>query len=151
MPTQSRLVHELDTERLEDAIRRAEARTSAEIRVSVAPFFAGDVQRTAERAFDRLGMTRTRERNGVLVFIVPARRRFAILGDEGVHARVGQAFWDELRALLSAAFREHRYTDGLVGVIDRIGERLASHFPARAKDNPDELPNAVDLTRAPAT
>ena len=145
MPTRRRFLHRIDTDRIEDAIARAERRTSAEIRVSVAPFFLGRVQRAAERAFVRLGMTQTREKNGVLLFFVPSRRRFAIVGDEGVHAQVGQAFWDELRAILSAAFGHAHFTEGLVAAIDRVGDRLAALFPARAEDNPDELPNVVDF------
>jgi uncharacterized membrane protein len=145
MPTRRSWLHRIDTARIEEAITRAEARTSAEIRVSVGPFFFGDVQRAAERAFARMGMHQTRERNGVLLLVVPARRRFAIVGDEGVHAVVGQHLWDELRAIVSAAFRHDHFTEGLVGAIDRIGERLAAIFPARERDNPDELPNAVDF------
>lgn len=147
MPTRRTWLHHIDPDRIEDAIARAERRSSAEIRVSVAPFFFGNVQRAAERAFGRLGMHRTRQRNGVLLFLVPSRRRFAIVGDEGVHAIVGQRFWDELRAIVSAAFRHEHFTEGLVAAIDRVGERLAGLFPAAAADNPDELPNTVDFGR----
>lgn len=145
MPTRREWLQHVDAARVQEAVERAELRTAAEIRVSVAPFFVGDVQRAAERAFARLGMAQTRQRNGVLLLVVPARRRFAIVGDEGVHARVGQAFWDELRAILEAAFHEHCFTEGLVAAIERVGERLAVVFPAVEGDNPDELPNVVDL------
>jgi uncharacterized membrane protein len=145
MPTRRKLLRRLDAPRIEQAIARAEQRTSAEIRVSIAPFFAGDVQRTADRAFARLGMVNTRERNGVLIFLVPSRRTFAVIGDQGVHARVGQAFWDELREILTVAFADARFTEGLVTAIDRIGDRLAEHFPALADDNPNELPDTIDL------
>jgi len=138
----------IDAQRIEQAIAQAEQRTSGEIRVSIAPLFAGDVQRTAEQAFARLGMAGTRERNGVLFFVVPSRRKFAIVGDEGVHARVGQAFWDELSALISATFHDDRFTDGLVAAIERVGQRLAEHFPAAGRENPDELPNTVDFANA---
>lgn len=147
MPTRRRWLHRLDTARIEAAIARAEALTSAEIRVSVAPFFLGDVQTMAEHAFERLGMTKTRARNGVLFLFVPSRRKFAVIGDEAVHARMGQAFWDELRAILSDAFADDRFTDGLVEAIERVGERLVVAFPASEDDNPDELPNAVDFGR----
>src|SRR6185369_4252326 len=86
----------LDVARIEDAIREAEKRTSAEIRVSIAPWFWGDIHKVARRAFGRLGVTRTRLRNGVLFFLVPARRQLVILGDVGVHAKVGHAFWERL-------------------------------------------------------
>lgn len=148
MPTRAALARCIDTERIEAAIANAERRTSGEIRVSIAPFFTGDVQRTAERAFARLGMKATRERNGVLLLIVPARRKFAFVGDVGIHRRVGQEFWDELTALLSDHFRADRYTEGVLAVIERIGERMAADFPATAGPRADELPNTVDVAPA---
>jgi uncharacterized membrane protein len=144
--TRRQLMRVIDTDRIEDAITRAEQGTSGEIRVSVAAFFWGRVRVTAERAFERLGMAQTRDRNGVLFFIVPSRRSFVVLGDEGIHARVGQSFWEELSAVLSPAFHEGRYTDGLVAAIERVGEHLAEHFPPhRDGGDRDELPNTVDF------
>ncbi|HZA51699.1 MAG TPA: TPM domain-containing protein, partial [Myxococcaceae bacterium] len=84
------LLRRIDVKRVEHALREAEKRASGEIRVSVAPLFWGSVRKEAERAFVRLGMSRTKERNGVLFFVVPARRKFVVLGDEGIHAKVGQ-------------------------------------------------------------
>jgi uncharacterized membrane protein len=147
MQTRRDWLRHIDTSRIEQAIAQAEARTSGEIRVSIAPLFVGDVQRTAEQAFARLRMAETRERNGVLFFVVPARKKFAIVGDEGVHARVGQAFWDELSSLISETFHDDRYTEGLVAAIERVGDRLAEHFPVAANDR-DELSNTVDFANA---
>ena len=76
-----RFARRIDRERIKRAIQHAERKTSGEIVVSVAPFFLGSVQRAADRAFVRLGVSRTRERNGVLIFVVPSRRSFVILGD----------------------------------------------------------------------
>lgn len=143
MLTRAALLKLVDTGAVEAAIARAEARTSGEIRVSVAPFFWGNVRRTAEDAFERLGMAATRERNAVLIFVVPARRSFAVIGDTGIHARLGDGYWVELSARMSAAFGEGRYTEGLIAGITDLGERLARDFPADRAHNPDELANAV--------
>ena len=145
MLTRRQLLRVIDTQRIEAAIAASEQRTSGEIRVSVARLFWGDVRKTAEKGFQRLGMTETRDRNGVLFFIVPSRRRFAVIGDQGIHAKVGDDFWIELSDILSAAFRESRFTDGLVQAIEAVGARLAIHFPPRPDDNPDQLPNTVDF------
>ena len=61
------------------------------------------MRRVAERAFEKLGMARTRQRNAILFFVVPSRRRFAVLGDEGIHAKVGQEFWDAIATGASRA------------------------------------------------
>lgn len=139
-----RFRREVDEDRVQRAIEEAERRTSGEIRVSVAPFFWGNVERGAERAFSRLGMTATRERNGILFFIVPSRRAFVVRGDEEIHARVGQEFWHEVIRVMTPHFRAGRFTDGLCAGIAAAGEKLSEHFPYDAERDVNELPNRVD-------
>ena len=134
----------VDARQVEQAIREAERATTGEIRVSVARFFWGDVGKVAARTFRKLGMERTAERNGVLIFLVPSRKRFVILGDSGIHAAVGQAFWDEAAACIAAHFQRGAFTEGLVAGIHLLGERLSEHFPADAKDR-NELDDGVDF------
>jgi uncharacterized membrane protein len=144
--TRRRLRKLLDVERIRQAIEAGEQRTSGEIRVSVAPWFWGDVERAAENAFARLGMTNTAQRNGVLFFLVPARQTFVVRGDDGIHASVGQAFWDQLVSAMSAHFRRGEFTEGLVFGIGAAAEQLAIHFPYDAKHDVNELPDDVDLS-----
>lgn len=134
----------VDARQVEQAIREAERVTTGEIRVSVARFFWGDVGKVAARAFRELGMEKTAERNGILIFLVPSRRRFVVLGDSGIHAAVGQAFWDEVAACLSGHFRRGAFTEGLVAGIQLLGKRLAEHFPADAAER-NELGDEVDF------
>lgn len=145
MITRRGLLKRIDTERIRIAIEEAEKRTSGEIQVSVAPLFWGSVRKTAEKAFDRLGMTRTAARNGILFFIVPARRRFAVLGDSGIHEKVGQDFWEAVAAALSEKFHTGDFTGGLVDAIHEVGERLAEHFPYDAESDVNELPDEIDF------
>lgn len=140
-----RLMGRVDADRVRDAVRRAETRTSGEIRVSLAPFFWGSVRRTAERAFERLGMTATRDRNGVLFFLVPSRRKFVVLGDRGIHEKVGQEFWDDIAAAVSDHFRKGEFTEGLEHGILEAGEVLARHFPYDAATDKNELPDEIDF------
>lgn len=145
--TRKQFLRHIDVPRVEEALRAAEKRTSGEIRVSLAPLFWGNVPRAAEHAFQRLGMTATRERNGVLLFVVPARRKFAVLGDEGIHAKVGQEFWERVARVLGEHFRAGDFTGGLVAGIHEIGEQLAAHFPHQGARDVNELPDQVDLGR----
>ncbi len=144
--TQKSLREHLDEARIVRAIQAAEISTSGEIRISVAPFFVGDVQKTAQKAFRRMGMEATKDRNGILIFLVPSRKRFAVVGDEGIHAKVGQAFWNDLVACLSDHFSRLNYTEGLERGITLLGERLAEHFPYQKDSDKDELPNEVDFS-----
>jgi len=125
------------------AIQQAEARTSGQIRVSVAPFFWGDVPRAARKAFTRLGMDQTRDRNGVLIFVVPSRKRFAVLGDQGIHEQVADTFWEQVATAMASHFRQGGFTEGLVEGIQVVGDRLAEHFP-HEDSAANELPDAID-------
>jgi uncharacterized membrane protein len=142
-----KLLKMIDRDRVLESLKDAERRTSGEIRVSIAPFFWGSVRKVAEKTFARLKMTETRDRNGILFFIVPSRRRFAVLGDAGIHARVGQDFWDEIARLLSESFRAKEYTGGLVRAIAASGAKLAEHFPFDAATDVNELPDDIDLVK----
>lgn len=142
--TQKEFLAALDQPRIVSAIQAAERRTSGEIRVHVQPKGGADIRDTAERTFERLGMTKTELRNGVLLFIATEESRFVILGDEGIDAKVPPGFWDEIAAKLTIRFRNGEFTDGIVDAIASAGEQLASYFP-RATDDVDELSNDVSI------
>lgn len=135
----------VDEARVQQAIESAERMTSGEICVSVAPLVLGNVRRKAERAFVRLGMVATRQRNGVLFFIVPSRRTFVILGDAGIHAQVGDEFWQRVAGIVGERFRTGEFTEGLVEGIEEVGRLLAKHFPHEGERDVNELGNGVDF------
>ena len=134
----------IDAARVQAAIAAAEQRGSGEIRVVVSRAAAPDPVAAAQYEFSRLGMAATAARNGVLLFLAPRSRTFAIVGDEGVHARCGENFWREVAAAMEAEFRRDDFTAGLVLGIGRAGALLAEHFPRRADDR-NELPDRVEV------
>jgi uncharacterized membrane protein len=125
------------------AIAEAEGRTSGEIRVFVSRQPVNDPVPVAQSEFVRMGMERTRERNGVLIFVAPATNKFAVIGDSGVHEKCGQVFWQELTSTMSGHFRESDFTRGIVHGIRKAGDLLAQHFPRRP-DDVNELPDRVE-------
>ncbi len=137
----------IDRNQVREAVNEAERRTSAEIVVSIAPFFVGNVERAAHRAFACLGVARTRLRNGVLVFIVPARHQVVVLSDEGADASVDSSVWDEVASHIAKAFGRGDGTAGLVDGVRRIAHALSTPFPHECGDV-NELPDPVrDLDR----
>ena len=147
--TREQLLNAIDTARVREAISRAEDRTSGEIVVSLSPFFWGSVDNAARRAFVRLGISQTRQRNGVLFFSVPARGRFVVLGDSGIHDRAGQQLWEKVAAHLERHFKQKLYTEGLVLAIEEVGEQLAAHFPYDPATDVNELPDDIDIGEHP--
>ena len=132
----------LDAKRIEQAIAAAERLSSGELRVVIQRGVVTDPVATAHAEFARLEMFRTRERNAVLILVAPESRKFAIFGDEAIHRKCGQAFWDEVTAAMTHYFRESKFTDGVVHAIEHAGKLLAKHFPRRPDDK-NELPDNV--------
>jgi uncharacterized membrane protein len=143
--TREQLMQAIDTKRIDDAIDRAEQRTSGEIVVSISPYFWGNIEAAARRAFERLGVAGTRQRNGVLFFIVPSRHRFVVLGDEGIHEKAGQDLWNHIAARVSQHFHAGDFTEGLVQGIEEVGEQLARYFPYDAATDVNELHDDIDF------
>jgi uncharacterized membrane protein len=106
-----------------------------------------DAQAAAAREFEKLGMTATKERSGVLIYVAPKVRRFAVIGDIGIHDKGGRDVWPRLAALLEAAFREGRYTEGLVEAVAKTGDLLAQHFPRSSGPDTNELADQISEDR----
>lgn len=104
----------------------------------------GELRWVAERTFERLGMTKTAARNGVLLFIASEEQRFVILGDRGIDEKVPAGFWDEIAAKLTIRFKNGEFTEGIVDAIEAAGDHLQAYFPHQAGDV-NELPDDIDI------
>lgn len=143
---QQEFLARLDQQRVNEAIAAAERLTSGEIRVHVQPSLYGNpLQFVAERTFERLGMTKTALRNGVLLFIATEENQFYICGDQGIDTNVPAGFWDDVAAHLKERFRKGEFTEGIVDAVRMAGEHLARFFP-RSADDVNELPDEIDVS-----
>ena len=133
----------IDETRVVAAIAAAERVTSGELRVFVSSRHVDEPVKAAEQQFERMNMSRTAARNGVLIYLAPASHTFAVIGDQGVHEKCGDVFWRELADAMSARFKAADFTGGLVLGIQRAGELLARHFPRRPDDR-NELPDSIE-------
>jgi uncharacterized membrane protein len=131
-----------DLDAIRAAVAAAERQTAGEIRVHLERRAVGDVLAHARRVFHALGMHRTRHRANVLLYLAVDDRKFAIVGDHGVHARVGYHLWDSVRDELQRELRAGRMRDGVIAAVAEIGRALGAHFPPRP-DETNELPDAV--------
>ncbi len=135
----------LDEARIVEAIQSAERKTSGEVRVFVTSRELGKdsvVKRAAAR-FEKLGMTATRNRNAVLLYFAPRAHQFAIVGDSGIDEKCGETVWTEVAAEIHDQLVAGRFTEAIVGAIQKIGDVLARYFP-REPDDRDELPNVIE-------
>jgi uncharacterized membrane protein len=124
-----KFIDQLQHDALVAAIRDAEKKTSGQIRVLISHKSMTDPVAAAQQEFERLGMAKSPERNGVLIFVTPRTRRFAVIGDAGVHAKCGDGFWRELAQAMTDYFRKSEFNEGISHGVAKAGELLAEHFP----------------------
>jgi uncharacterized membrane protein len=133
----------LEHARIISAIREAESKTSGEIRVYIQRGkFNADPLIVAQKKFQRLGMYKTRERNGVLIFIAPRTHKFAVVGDQAIHEKCGAQFWQQIVGGMQVHFQNEKFSDALTEAINEVGKVLATHFP-RTSANANELPDEI--------
>jgi uncharacterized membrane protein len=136
-------LRELEHDRITGAIKQAEAKTSGEIRVFIQRgMLEGDPVASAQRKFHELGMQKTKERNAVLIFVAPRAQKFAVIGDEGIHQKCGETFWQELVERMRRHFRNENFTEALVEAVEEAGKLLARHFP-KTGGAENELPDQI--------
>ncbi|HEY3372297.1 MAG TPA: TPM domain-containing protein, partial [Prolixibacteraceae bacterium] len=86
-----------EKKQITDAIAEAERNTSGEIRLHAEGHCNIDVLDRAAYVFEKLGMYKTAQRNGVLFYLAVQDRKFAILGDAGINQVVPADFWDHIK------------------------------------------------------
>lgn len=95
---------------------------------------AAEVDEAAFAAFTRNGLHHTKEETGILIFVSLLEHRVEILGDRGIHAKVGEDFWKIEVQKMVLGLREGRAAEALASVIGDMGEKLREHFPRSAGD-----------------
>ena len=131
-------------EQIKKAIETAELNTSGEIRVHVSKSCPGNALDCAAFWFEKLGMHKTEQRNGVLFFLATKERKFAILGDVGINTKVPNDFWDKIKETVLEAFKKNQFAEGLEKGVLMAGEQLKQHFPYQ-KDDVNELSDDISF------
>jgi uncharacterized membrane protein len=131
-----------------EAIRHAEKDTSGEVRVFAESRcrWMDAIDRAAEM-FYVLEMQKTDQRNGVLVYVALKDRQLAVFADEGIHKKVGEAYWEKVVNDMLQNFNRNDYAKGIAGCVIQVGEALRSHFPYDRGTDKNELPDDIVLGR----
>ena len=125
-------------------IRKAEQRTSGEVRIFVESRcrFVDPLDR-AKEIFFQLGMDKTGQRNGTLLYVAIKDHQVAVFGDEGIHQKVGQKYWEEEVNKMLLCFKGAHLAEGISDCINDIGEALYLHFPYDRSTDKNELPDEI--------
>lgn len=141
---QKPLFPEKEQQQIVEAVRNAEQKTSGEIRVFIENRcrYVDALDRAAELFFN-LKMDQTKDRNAVLLYIAIKDRQLAVLGDEGIHRKVGTEYWNKEVALLLRNFNKENYAEGIRDCVTDIGEALHRYFPYDKNTDKNELPDNI--------
>lgn len=134
-----------EKEKIVKAIAEAERQTSGEIRLRVERLCAEDVLDRAAWWFKKLKMHKTFLRNGVLIYVAVDDRKSAIIGDVGIHRKLGDDYWAQTLAAMTARFKEGALADGIVETIREVGVRLSAAFPYDAVYDKNELSDEISM------
>jgi uncharacterized membrane protein len=137
-----------ETRLIVNAIRHAEKRTSGEVRVFVESrcSWVDAIDRAAEIFFS-LKMEKTEQRNAVLVYVAVKDRQLAVFGDEGIHNKVGNEYWNKVVGEMLSSFNKEDYAKGIADCVIQIGEALTNHFPFDKDTDKNELPDEIVFGR----
>lgn len=133
-----------ELDRVRDAVRIAEKRTSGEIRVHLDVAIMEEVLDHAAYVFKDLGMAETEARNGVLIYVSVPGRKVAVIGDVAIHAKLGDTYWHDVLEVILGHFRQDNFCDGLCAGVELLGEKLREHFPYQ-RDDVNELSDDVSF------
>lgn len=142
MPTARNFFTQQEQQLLVNAIAEAELKTSGEIRLHLSNFCFGNEVKAAQKVFANLKMYQTQERNGVLIYIATLSRKVAIIGDVGIHQKLGDAFWQKIVDQLIQQFKQNKKAEALAQSIIECGEQLGKFFPL-SSDDKNELTNTI--------
>jgi len=131
-----------EQELIANAIADAEKATSGEIRIAVEKNCHGSAFERATEYFAELGMDKTSQHNGVLIYLAYADHKFAIIGDRGIDTVVPDDFWETTQVAMKAHFLSGNIADGIIAGVALAGEKLALFFPYQSGDV-NELPNDI--------
>ena len=127
-----------------DAVRLAEKGTSGEIRIHIDRECKVSPMERAKEVFNKLGMFRTAQRNGVLIYLAVESKVFAIIGDKGINDLVPENFWADVVGVMGGEFRKGRFAEGLALGATLAGEKLKAYFPYQ-EDDINELPDEISF------
>lgn len=136
------LFSEQEQERIRDAVAAAERSTSGEIRICVEKKCNESAFDRAVVYFNKLGMAKTKLRNGVLIYLAVDDHQFAIIGDSGINQVVPENFWDSTKEIMLSEFKKGNLVEGIIAGINQAGIQLKTYFPS-VKNDENELSNDI--------
>jgi uncharacterized membrane protein len=133
-----------ELKKIVESIEKAELETSGEIRFHMESHCKSNALSRAIQVFKNLKMHKTQLRNGTLIYLATADKKFAIVGDKGINEKVADNFWEDVKNNMSEQFMNNEFVSGISNAVLKVGEKLKEYFPYQA-DDINELSDDVSI------
>jgi uncharacterized membrane protein len=120
----------LDHDRVIKAIKHAEQKIDGPVRLFISHRAVDDPMAAAQRAFTRLGIHKSVDQNGILLFVAPEARKFAVYGNKTIHDRCGDELWRHITSIVCEHFKAGNFTNGIVEALAALPYSTARPEPA---------------------
>ena len=136
--------------RISNKVKEKEETTAGEICVSIKEKLSSaqkkkSLRQIAEEEFFHRGVSNTRDKTGILIFVLLEKKQFYILADEGINKMVAADTWDSIKDEMQKMFAEGNFSKGIINAVEKVGNILSAHFPVKPDDT-NELPNRVFIS-----
>lgn len=101
-----------------------------------------EVEEAAITNFFQHGLYRTRDANGILVYISVLEHKVWVMADHGIHEKMDPGAWNGIVDAITNGIKAGQAAEAVCQAIQSIGETLSHHFPIRPDDE-NELQNII--------
>ena len=81
------------------------------------------------------------------MYVAIKDKQLAVFGDEGIHQKVGDEYWNNVVKKMLHNFNRDNYADGIQHCVLDVGEALHTHFPYDKNTDKNELPDDIVFGR----
>ena len=101
-----------------------------------------EVAKSALAAFYKERLYKTRDENGILLYISVLEQKVWVLADTGINSKIDQSRWDTVVNDLTAGIKAGKRCEAICCATQQIGQILHKNFPYQKNDT-DELHNLI--------
>jgi uncharacterized membrane protein len=127
-------------------IASIEQSTIGELRIHVEDLCDKDPYLRAVEVFNSLEMHKTISKSGILIYLATEDKKIAIIGDKGIHDKVGTNYWPKIVESVKELFTQKSVFEGIKFSVTEVGKILIEHFPEQNKPV-NELSNEISYGR----
>ena len=139
------ILSEEDKIHLVNLIKSTEEATSCEIKIHINDTCKESALERAIMLITKLGLDRTKNRTGIILYLAVKDKKFAIAGDIGIHKRLPNHSWHDLKDEAISYFKEEKYLEGFSNCLKKLATIVKAEFPENKNENVNEISDEISF------